>query len=143
MRWFLMQLFRRSAWGITFLRLVLGGLIFYQGTIKVFLSGFGVGYLQQYGIPAPGLIGPILTVLEFGGGFLLIIGLFVRYLGLILTAEYFVLTFIIALQRGVMVARLEYVILAGVIILSMQGAGALAVDRVGRRWEPFFERRTR
>jgi len=143
MRWFLMQLFRHSAWGITFLRLVLGGLIFYQGTIKLFYSGWGMGYLQQYGIPAPGAVGPIITILEFVGGFFMLIGLFVRYLGLVFTVEYLLLTTIIAMQRGMMVARLEYTILAGVIVLSMQGAGALGVDRVGRPWEPFFDRRSR
>jgi len=134
-------LFHHSAWGITMLRLTVGGLIFYQGILKAFVTGFGIPFFTQLRMPAPWLLGPAITGLELIGGLFLIIGLFVRYLGAIFTIEFLTAGAVIAAERSMMSARFEYVILAGVVILAMQGAGAMGVDRVGRPWEPFSDRR--
>lgn len=141
--WFFTYLHHHSAWGITLLRFVVGGLIFFQGIIKTFVTGFGINYFTQLQIPLPWLVGPMISGLELVGGFMLLIGLFVRYLGAIFTLEFLMAGLVIAGERTIMSARLEYTILAGVVILTMQGAGAMAVDRQGRPWEPFSERRRR
>ena len=85
----------------------------------------------------------MISYLELAGGLMLLAGIFVRYLGLIFALEFLVITLVIALGKGVALARFEFMILTACIVLATQGAGRYAVDRPGRPWEPFSERRRR
>lgn len=143
MKQFLKWLFHHSAWGLTFLRVVLGCIFLYTGFFKITQMDFAVLYFAQKGFPLPQVIGPFISVLELCGGALLLAGLFTRYLGLIFAGEFLVAMLVIALQKGVVVARFEFMILTTCIVLATQGAGRLAIDRPGRPWEPFSERRRR
>ena len=117
---------------------VLMGLIFVTaGYAKVFKMGFAVELFRtRFGIPLPELFGPLVSVLELGGGVLLIVGLFTRYLGVLYTIEFIVASVIVASMSGPMGARTEYLLLAGAFLLATHGAGTLSLDRPGQRWEP-------
>ncbi len=128
----------QSAVALAILRVVMGIIFVVAGYGKVFGGGFAMGFLGKVGIPLPQIAGPIVSFLELGGGILLIVGLFTRYLGVLFTLEFIVAAFAQAsiLEKGIMGARLEYMLIVGAILLVTHGAGALAIDRPGRRWEP-------
>jgi len=84
----------------------------------------------------PELAGPVVSVLELGGGVLLVVGLFTRILGVLYTIEFIVASLVIINLKGLMGARLEYMILVGAIVLATHGAGTLCLDRPGQKWEP-------
>ena len=128
----------QSPVALAILRVVMGIIFVVAGYGKVFGGGFAMGFLGKVGIPLPQIAGPIVSFLELGGGILLIVGLFTRYVGVLFTLEFIVAVITIAnfSDKGIMGTRLEFMMLMGAIILVTHGAGALAIDRPGRRWEP-------
>ncbi len=135
---FMRMLNSQSAVALAILRVVMGIIFVLAGYGKVFGGGFAMGIVGKVGIPLPQIFGPIVSFLELGGGILLIVGLFTRYLGMLFTIEFIVAAFAqaVILEKGIMGARLEYMLIVGAILLVTHGAGALAIDRPGRRWEP-------
>lgn len=136
-------LFYHSAYGLTFLRIVLGAIFLYTGYFKFFHMGSAVYYFTSKGFPIPEIIGPLVSGVELIGGALLLAGAFTRYLGLIFAGEFLVATLFIAISKGLVLARFEFMVLTACIVLATQGAGRFAVDRPGRPWEPFSDRRRR
>ena len=138
MKSFFRTLNAQSAVALAILRVVMGIILVVAGYGKVFAGGFAIGFFGKVGIPLPQIAGPIISFLELGGGILLIVGLFTRYLGVLYAIEMLVAAFVqaILLEKGIMAPRLEYLLLVGGILLATHGAGALAIDRPGRRWEP-------
>ena len=128
----------QSAVALAIFRVVMGIIFVVAGYGKVFTGGFAIGFFGKVGIPLPQIAGPIVSFLELGGGILLIVGLFTRYVGVLFTIEFIVAAFVqaVILEKGIMGPRLEYMLIVGAIILVTHGAGALAIDRSGRRWEP-------
>ncbi len=143
MKNFLRWLFHNSAFGLTFLRIVLGSMFVYAGYAKSYHSGYFIYYFSQKGFPVPYLVGPFISYFELIGGALLLLGLFTRYLGLIFMLEFMIATAVIALAEGVIMARFEFMMLTTCFVIATQGAGRFAIDRPGRWWEPFSERRRR
>ncbi len=128
----------QSAVALAILRVVMGIIFVVWGYGKVFGGGYAIGFFTKAGIPLPEIAGPIVSFMELGGGILLIVGLFTRYVGVLFTIEFIVAAITIAnfSDKGIMGTRLEFMMLMGAIILVTHGAGALAIDRPGRRWEP-------
>ncbi len=128
----------QSPVALAILRVVMGIIFVVWGYGKVFGGGFAIGFLTKAGIPLPEIAGPIISFLELGGGILLVVGLFTRYVAVLFTVEFIVAAITIAnfSDKGIMGTRLEFMMLMGAIILVTHGAGALAIDRPGRRWEP-------
>lgn len=140
MRGLIRMLSTQAGLGLTVLRVVMGLIFLYSGYLKVFHRGFAVGGFRHMGIPLPEILGPIVSFLELGGGALLVVGLFTRYLGILFAGEFIVATLVItnlsSNLKGLAGARLEILLVAGAIVLVTNGAGALGLDRQGQRWEP-------
>lgn len=138
MRELLRMLDAQKGLGLAVMRVVLGLIFIIAGYGKVFQRGLNVEGFRGMGIPLPELFGPIVSFLELGGGVLLVLGLFTRYLGALFAIEFIVATIVISniSQKGLLGARLEIMILMAAIVLLTNGAGALALDRPGQRWEP-------
>ena len=69
-------------------------------------------------------MGAYVTALELVGGFLLIVGLGGRWLGLLYTGEFLVVSFYVLVPiRGWMDARLPIMLLAGALMLFVCGSG--------------------
>ena len=125
-----------SQWSLTLLRVVLGVIFLYHGYLKLFApGGFNgtVGLFTTLGIPAPVYSALLVSVLEFAGGILLLIGLLTRWTVLLLTFEMLVAFFTVHMKNGFLVGSGGYefvlLILAGLVIVIANGAGSLSVGK--------------
>ena len=141
MQKFLLWLFQNSAYGLTFLRLIMGSIFIFTGLVRQHHMGYFVYFFSQLGIQVPSFLGWGLSFIEVAGGLLLLVGIFTRYLGLLFMAVFAFTTAVIAISDGIIMARFEFMLLVCSFLLATQGGGRFAVDRPGRRWEPFSERR--
>jgi putative oxidoreductase len=118
---------------LTLLRVVTGAIFAAHGAQKLFVYGFdGVaGGFAQMGIPFAQFVGPSIGMLEFFGGLALVVGLFVRPIGLALAATALVAMFLVHLPAGFFMPNgYEFVLmLAGAAgALALTGAGAWSID---------------
>lgn len=62
------------------LRMMAGGVFFWEGLLKFAYVNQGVGRFTKLGMPSPELLAPAIAYLEIGGGLLLIFGLATRWI---------------------------------------------------------------
>ncbi len=60
------------------IRLMAGGVFFWEGLLKFAYANQGVGRFTKLGLPVPDVLAPAIAVLEIGGGLLLMSGLGTR-----------------------------------------------------------------
>jgi putative oxidoreductase len=75
------------------LRLVMGIILSMAGCMKLVGIAAMIDYFTKLGFPIPLVTAWFITLLELSDGIALILGLFVRYLGLIYTIEFIVAAF--------------------------------------------------
>lgn len=126
--------------GLTILRVVTGIVFAAHGGQKLFVFGFdGVaGAFAGMGIPLAGLVGPAVALLEFFGGFALIVGLLTRPVAAALAATMVGALFIAHLSAGFFLPNgYEFVLalLGTSATLALTGAGGWSLDAMigGRR----------
>ncbi len=126
-------------WGLVVLRIAVGIVFLAHGSQKLVSEGFaGVARsMGMMGIPLPQVAGVVVTQLEFLGGVLLIVGLFTRWVALLLALEMIVAIVKVHLPGGFFLPRgFEYalLLLGNCVALILAGPGAAALDRgKGRR----------
>ena len=69
------------------IRLMAGGVFLWEGIIKFVFPNQGVGRFTKIGIPLPELSANFVALLEIGGGFLLLLGLFTRFISIPFVVE--------------------------------------------------------
>jgi putative oxidoreductase len=79
--------------------------------------------MAKYGFPMPGAFAFVAATLELGGGLLLLIGLFGRWLGLL-----FAIQFVIALFWVKLPGRLDLMLVAAALLFFLAGSGRASVD---------------
>jgi putative oxidoreductase len=77
---------------ILFLRLMAGGVFFWEGVLKFVYVNQGVGRFTKLGFPFPEITANFVATTEILGGLFLLFGLFTR-----LTALYFIMEMIVAI----------------------------------------------
>lgn len=132
--------------GLTILRTIAGAIFMAHGGQKLFVWGFdGVaGGFAQMGIPMAGVLGPFIGLLEFFGGFALIIGLLTRLASLGLAATMVVAMLVVHLPNGFFNptgVEFPLSLFASTALLVLTGAGSWSVDGViaRRRKTPSLE----
>ena len=122
------------AWGIAVFRMIMGFVLMITGYEKLISGVQKVSTIMlKNRIPFPTAMAVYITALELVGGFLLLIGLGGRWLGLLYIGEFVVVTFYILVPtRGWMDARLPMMLLAGALMLLVSGSGKASLDGVLR-----------
>ncbi|HEV8593785.1 MAG TPA: DoxX family protein [Pyrinomonadaceae bacterium] len=69
------------------LRVMAGGVFFWEGILKFVYVNQGVGRFTKLGIPFPEMTANFIGALEIVGGLLLIAGLFTRFIGIVFVIE--------------------------------------------------------
>lgn len=131
-RWF----GRRTELAALVMRLAVGMVFLVHGYLKMFALGLEgtVNLFRTMGVPAPELFGPLVAFVEFFGGIALVLGLFSRYVALMLAVLLVVAILKVKLPLGLIAQNacgyeLDVALLAGALALLVLGPGALSLER--------------
>ncbi|MEX1163042.1 MAG: DoxX family protein [Nitriliruptor sp.] len=99
-------------------------------------AGFGGDMLGMLGVPAPILVGWIVTIVELGGGLLLILGALTRIAALLNAGVLVGALLLVKLDIGLLTptgadmpgAELELGLLAGLLVVALLGPGKPSLD---------------
>jgi len=118
----------------TVLRIAMGIVFFAHGMQKLNngVGGFA-GFLGSLGVPLPELMAWVVTILEIGGGILLIAGLGTRIVSVVFAIHMIFAIVLVKTDVGLIGdqatgAEIDLMLLAGAIALVLMGPGALAAD---------------
>ena len=129
-----MSLFRASSrqlnLGLAVFRIAVATIFIRHGAQKLFVFGFaGVrGAFGQMGVPLPGVMGPLIGLLELFGGVALVIGLLTRLVALGLVCDMLGAILLVQLKNGFSRYELEFMILGSSFALTLMGAGRFSLD---------------
>jgi putative oxidoreductase len=123
-----------QSWGLAVLRVVVGIVFLVHGYQKLFTFGFhGVaGMLGHMGVPLPGFFAVVVTLVEFVGGILLILGVAPRIAAALIAIDMIVAILVVHLRKGFFSPggfEFPLTLLAAVVCLTIAGGGALALKR--------------
>lgn len=120
--------------GLLVLRIVVGAIFAAHGAQKIFeftIPGT-IGSFADMGVPLPEIAAPVVAFVELIGGILLILGLFVRPVGILLAADMLVALVAVHLPAGLWVGEGGYefvaVLGAAALALAFTGAGRVSLD---------------
>jgi len=128
------SLFRASSrqlnLGLAVFRIAVATIFIRHGAQKLFVFGFaGVsGAFGQMGVPLPGVMGPLIGLLEFFGGIALAIGLLTRPVALALVCDMLGAILLVQLKNGFSRYELEFMLLGSSFALTLMGAGRFSLD---------------
>lgn len=119
--------------GIAIIRIVTGAVFVMHGGQKLFVYGFAgvTGAFTKMGIPMPGLTGPFIALLEFFGGFALVIGLLTRLAALGLAFDMLGAILLVHLAGGFFLPagyEFAFTLFAASLGLVLAGPGSLSLD---------------
>jgi putative oxidoreductase len=123
-----------AGWGLAFLRIAVGTIFLAHGSQKLFVYGVA-GVAQgfgQMGLPMPYLSATLATAAEFGGGLLLVLGLFTRFAAVPLAITMLVAGLTVHRKAFLLPAGVEYVLVlfAANVLFLLAGPGKLALDNL-------------
>jgi putative oxidoreductase len=122
---------RRTDTALLVLRLAVATIFIAHGCQKLFVMGHeGVtGFFTQLGIPMPGINAWFISILEFGGGLMLMAGIYTRILGLLFLGDMVVAIAVALFPRGFYQGyQLEFLLAAASLALALAGGGSLSLD---------------
>ena len=114
------------------LRIGLGILFLLAGWAKVSHVAGVVGLWQRLHLPLPHVFGPIHAVVEFGGGILLIAGLFTRLIAFLIAVYMLGALFLVKIHTPTFIQQ-EWLAFWMSLALLLLGAGSLSVDAALQR----------
>lgn len=120
-------------YAIAFLRIMVGILFVVHGGQKLFVYGIAgtTGAFTQMGIFLPGIMAPLITLLEFFGGIALAAGFLTRLVGLGLAFEMLGAIAFVHIKGGFFMPtgyEFALTVLVASLGLAIAGSGTLSVD---------------
>jgi len=121
---------RQLSIGLAVLRVAVAAVFINHGRQKLFVYGFAgvTGAFTQMGIPLPGIMGPLIGLLEFFGGIALVAGFLTRPLALAFVFDMLGAILLVQLKKGFSGYELEFLLLGASMALVLTGAGTFSVD---------------
>ncbi|HMJ17626.1 MAG TPA: DoxX family protein [Gemmatimonadaceae bacterium] len=121
---------RQLSIGLAVLRVAVAAVFINHGRQKLFVYGFAgvTGAFTQMGVPFPGIMGPLIGLLEFFGGIALLLGLLTRLLAVGFVCDMLGAILLVQLKRGFSAYELEFLLLGSSLALALMGAGRFSVD---------------
>ena len=127
-----------ARYGLAILRIVLGIAMAVHGWSKLSGGVGGVaGFFGSLGIPAPGLMAWVVTIVELVGGILLLVGFLTQIAGILILLDMlgailfaFLLRGAPFIENGAITWEKEAVFGAAALCLALSGPGAWSVDDV-------------
>lgn len=130
-----MQLFRspssrQVSLGLAVLRIAAGAVFIDHGYQKVFGFGFAgvTGAFTHMGVPLPGVMAPLIAVLEMFGSIALVLGFLTRPLAFAFACDMLGAILFVQLKNGFSHFELEFLLLGASVALFFTGAGGFSVD---------------
>lgn len=122
----------RPALGLTLLRVMLGSVFATHGCAKIFRAGFDgtTDFFTQIGVPLPGVMGPTVAIIEFVGGFAMILGIYPRLIAVLFAGIVAGAIFFVKEGHGFFAPagwELEYTLCLASLALAIAGAGQWTV----------------
>ena len=121
---------RQLSIGLAVLRVAVAAVFINHGRQKLFVYGFAgvTGAFTHMGVPAPGLMGPFIGLLEFFGGIALAVGLLTRLFALGFVFDMLGAILLVQLKKGFGGFELEFLLCVSSLALVLAGAGGFSVD---------------
>src|SRR6185437_9654968 len=131
---------RSASLGLAVLRIAVAIVFMNHGYQKVFGFGFaGVSdAFGHMGVPMPGVMGPLVAILEFFGGFALILGFLTRPLAILFACDILGAILLVQMKNGFSKYELEFLLFSTSIALVLTGAGAYSIDAMIARRRAAF-----
>ncbi len=130
---------RRQGTGLLIIRVITGIIFMAHGGQKLFQYGLAgvTESFTQMGVPLPGITAPLVAIIEFFGGFALVIGLLTRLVALGLAIDMLGAIVLVHLAGGFFLpAGYEFALalFGASLALAVGGPGILSVDEgIARR----------
>ena len=127
---------RRADVGLLVLRLVTGGHLIFMTQDNVFSWARMLefrDFLAQFGFPWPLLCAVLSVAGQFGGGLLLVLGLFTRFAGLIVAFNFIIAIWMVDSRQPYPAAFAALSLVAAGLCLMFTGAGKWSLDRAWRK----------
>jgi len=121
---------RQLSIGLAILRVAVAAVFINHGRQKLFVYGFAgvTGAFTQMGVPFPGVMGPLIGLLEFFGGIALAVGFLTRLLGVAFALDMLGAILLVQLKKGFSGYEFEFLLLGASAALFLTGAGRFSVD---------------
>lgn len=130
-----MKLFRspspsQVSLGLAVLRIATGVVFLNHGYQKLFKMGIGgvTGFFGNVGVPLPGVMATLISLLEVFGAVALIVGFLTRPLALAFALDMLGAIFLVQMKNGFSKYELEFVLLGASVALLFTGAGRYSID---------------
>lgn len=125
--------------GLAVLRIATGVVFLNHGYQKLFKMGIGgvTGFFGHIGVPLPGVMATLITLLEVFGAVALIVGFLTRPLAVVFVLDMLGAILLVQLKNGFSKFELEFLLLGAAVTLFFTGAGRYSVDAmIAGRGEP-------